>query len=61
MTVPSEDPSALVPSAGTQLVPVFHGEIGGVPAQVCDARTLHAFLQNGDLFANWIKDRITKY
>ncbi|WP_295394751.1 antA/AntB antirepressor family protein [uncultured Thiodictyon sp.] len=35
--------------------------MGGVPAQVCDARTLHAFLQNGDLFANWIKDRITKY
>ncbi|WP_295452699.1 antA/AntB antirepressor family protein [uncultured Thiodictyon sp.] len=61
MSDPTQDPSAPVPSVGTQLVPVFHGEIGGVPAQVCDARTLHAFLQNGDLFANWIKDRITKY
>ena len=43
------------------LVPVFLGQIGGQPAQVCDGRTLHAFLENGDLFANWVKDRITKY
>ncbi|WP_295392167.1 antA/AntB antirepressor family protein [uncultured Thiodictyon sp.] len=56
-----QDPSALVPSAGTQLVPVFLAQIGGVPAQVCDARTLHAFLQNGDKFAGWIADRIAKY
>lgn len=45
----------------TQLVRVFLGTIGGVPANVCDARELHAVLQNGDMFANWIKARIEKY
>lgn len=43
------------------LVRVFVGEIGGVPTNVCDARELHAYLQNGDAFANWIKARIGKY
>lgn len=44
-----------------QLVRVFTGQIGGIPANVCDARELHAYLQNGDMFANWIKARIEKY
>ncbi|SMF97793.1 Phage anti-repressor protein [Methylomagnum ishizawai] len=48
-------------SAFNQLVPVFLGKIGGVQMHVCDARTLHAFLENGDEFAHWIKDRIKKY
>lgn len=43
------------------LVRVFVGDIGGVPANVCDARELHAYLQNGDMFANWIKARVAKY
>jgi phage anti-repressor protein len=40
------------------LINVFLGQINGVPAHVCDARDLHAYLKNGDLFANWIKARI---
>lgn len=48
-------------SAQQQLIPVFAGQLGGLPAQVCDGRALHAFLENGDKFAGWIIDRITKY
>lgn len=43
------------------LVQVFQGQIGGRAVNVCDARELHAYLQNGDAFANWIKSRIEKY
>lgn len=55
--------NAITTSAAAQQNPihVFLGQIGGVPAHVCDARELHAYLQNGDLFANWIKARIEKY
>jgi len=35
-----------------QLVPVFKSEIGGVAANVCDARALHAYLENGKQFAD---------
>jgi len=45
----------------TQLVPVFTSQIGGVSAYVCDARTLHAFLEVGRDFTNWIRARIAKY
>lgn len=45
----------------SDLVPVFPGEIDGQPAQVVDARTLHAFLESGEQFADWIKSRIEKY
>lgn len=45
----------------TQLVRVFAGTIGGIPANVCDARELHAYLENGDEFAHWIKARVEKY
>lgn len=51
----------LVPSAQPQLVPVFTGTISGQPAQLVDARTLHAFLEVGRDFTNWIKSRIDKY
>jgi phage anti-repressor protein len=44
-----------------QLIPVFLSNIGGVPAHVCDGRALHAHLENGDKFADWIKGRIEKY
>jgi len=47
--------------AGDGLIPVFQGVIGGVACNVCDARTLHAFLEVGKDFTNWIKDRIAKY
>lgn len=45
----------------TQLVRVFTGQIGGIPANVCDARELHTYLKNGDKFADWIKVRVEKY
>lgn len=44
-----------------QLVRVFSGVIGGLPAQVCDGRELHVFLQNGKQFSDWIKHRIEQY
>lgn len=47
--------------AGDGLIPVFQGVIGGVACNVCDARTLHAFLEVGKDFTTWIKDRIQKY
>lgn len=43
------------------LIPVFVGRIGGVEQHVCNARDLHAFLEVGRDFTNWIKDRIEKY
>lgn len=43
------------------LVRVFVSKIGGVPTNVCDARELHGYLQNGDKFADWIKTRVEKY
>jgi len=53
--------TAVENKAEAALVHVFAGEIGGVSANVCDARELHAYLQNGDKFAGWIKARIEKY
>ena len=44
-----------------QLVRVFDGVIGGVPAQVCDGRELHVFLKTGKQFSDWIKQRIQQY
>jgi len=45
----------------TKLVPVFAGELSGVPAQLVDARLLHGFLEVGRMFAHWIKERIEEY
>lgn len=50
-----------VQNGAQQLVRVFDGLIGGVPAQICDGRELHAFLKNGKQFADWIKQRIGQY
>lgn len=44
-----------------QLVRVFDGVIGSVPAQVVDGRELHTFLKNGKQFSDWIKQRISQY
>ncbi|CAK0754599.1 anti-repressor protein [Gammaproteobacteria bacterium] len=44
-----------------QLIPVFTGQIGGVPASVCKATDLHQFLQVATKFADWITGRIEKY
>lgn len=43
------------------LVPTFTATIGGVEQLCVDARTLHAHLKSGYLFANWINARIQKY
>lgn len=47
--------------SNTQLIPVFTGTIAGVPAQLVNARELHAFLEVGKDFSTWIKDRIGQY
>lgn len=50
-----------VASAQTALIPTYTASIGGVPMVVCDARTLHAYLGNGELFATWFKARCGQY
>jgi len=45
----------------TALVPVFAGTLAGQPTQLCNARDLHATLEVGRDFSNWIKDRIEQY
>jgi len=44
-----------------QLIPVFSGELSGVPAQLVDARLLHTFLESAQDFSDWIKKRIKAY
>lgn len=43
------------------LINVIDIIIGDVPMKGCDARELHIFLDNGDKFADWIKNRICQY
>jgi phage anti-repressor protein len=43
------------------LIPVFAGELSGMPVQLVDARLLHTFLEVGKDFSTWIKDRIEEY
>jgi phage anti-repressor protein len=59
VAVAPDDPAMVFPADG--LVPVRMGEIGGKPCLVVDARELHRFLGNGDMFANWMADRIEQY
>jgi len=40
---------------------VTDGDIGGAVLPIVNARDLHTFLENRDLFANWIKARVEKY
>lgn len=44
-----------------QLIDVFAGIIGGIKTQLCKATDLHAFLDVGTKFADWIRGRIEKY
>ncbi|MDO9105219.1 MAG: antA/AntB antirepressor family protein [Methylovulum sp.] len=53
--------SQVAPSANTNLIPIFSGEIAGKSVQLIDARLLHEFLEVGKDFSNWIKDRIEEY
>ena len=43
------------------LVPTFIASIGGIEQTCVDARFLHAYLQNGDMFTNWMNSRLQKY
>lgn len=45
----------------TDLIPITRRELGGNAIPTCDARELHAFLEVGRDFTNWIKDRIEQY
>ncbi len=45
----------------TQLIPIVSGQINGQTALVVNARDLHAGLEVGKDFSNWIKDRIQQY
>ncbi|AVR89032.1 Phage antirepressor protein [Thauera aromatica K172] len=47
--------------ASTALVPVFTGTLAGIETLLCNARDLHAFLQVGKKFPDWIKLRIEQY
>lgn len=48
-------------SASTALVPVFTGTLAGIETLLCNARDLHAFLQVGTKFPDWIARRIQEY
>lgn len=47
--------------ANDQILDVVEVDIGGSKQFAVDARSLHAFLEVGRDFTNWIKGRITKY
>ena len=43
------------------LIPVFAGNLANNTVQLCDARTLHTFMQVRRDFTTWIKGRIRKF
>jgi phage anti-repressor protein len=43
------------------LIPIVPATINGQASQMVDARVLHAFLEVGRDFSNWIKGRIDEY
>lgn len=45
----------------SSLVPVLSSEIGGAPVQTVNARELHAWLESGQRFNDWIRKRINDY
>ncbi|CAG68970.1 MULTISPECIES: phage antirepressor Ant [Acinetobacter] len=53
--------NTLIDIGSSGLIPVIDGDIGGEVQPCVDARTLHKWLKNGDMFANWIKSRIKTY
>ena len=44
-----------------ELIPLHSQTIDGNAVETVNARELHEFLGNGDMFANWIKHRVEKY
>jgi phage anti-repressor protein len=47
--------------SNSNLINVIDIVINGIPMKGCNARDLHAFLENGDGFHDWFKDRICQY
>lgn len=45
----------------SSIIPFSQGVIGGRSVPTIIARNLHKFLENGELFATWIKQRIEQY
>ena len=45
----------------SNLIPVFSGSIQNQQVQLCNARSLHAFLESKQQYSHWIKDRINEY
>ena len=45
----------------TELFTLVNRPVAGQAQQTVNARELHTFLENRDMFANWIKDRIEQY
>lgn len=43
------------------LIPIYTGEINHVEQHLVDGRTLHAYLEIGKRFTDWIKQRIKEY
>lgn len=44
-----------------ELLPISINKIGEEEVNAIDARTLHEFLENKEMFSTWIKERIAKY
>ena len=44
-----------------EMIKIRKQNFSGDAKNTVNARELHAFLQNKDHFATWIKDRITQY
>ncbi|WP_245174280.1 antA/AntB antirepressor family protein [Gallibacterium genomosp. 3] len=45
----------------SNLIPVFNGQIANQSVQLCNARSLHEFLEVKNRFNDWISDRISDY
>src|SRR5690606_23355924 len=45
----------------SEIITIAQGSIGGQAVQTVSARELHAYLEVGKDFSNWIKDRIDQY
>lgn len=48
-------------NVNTALVPVFNADLGQGEVNAVNARELHEYLENGDKYSTWIKDRIERY
>ncbi|SUU97585.1 Phage anti-repressor protein [Avibacterium paragallinarum] len=45
----------------SNLISIFSGVIANQSVQLCNARSLHEFLEVKNHFKDWIKDRISDY